>query len=62
MVLGILLLILLVIIVVDILLIGLPIIKFAAKLGKDKFLIIKPNHSEKQGKILKMFKRSIITV
>lgn len=51
MVFGILLGILFVVTVVDIILIGLPILKFATKLEEEKFLITKPNYFEKQGKV-----------
>ena len=48
---GFLLEIFLIITIVDIFLIGLPIPKFAMKLEREHFLITKPNHSEKQGKV-----------
>lgn len=41
----------LIVTIVDIFLIGLPILKIATKLEKESFLITKPNHSEKQGKV-----------
>lgn len=41
----------LIVTIVDIFLIGLPILKIAPNLEKENFLITKPNHSEKQGKV-----------
>jgi len=41
----------LIVTIVDIFLIGLPIPKFVKKLEQEHFIITKPNHSEKQGKV-----------
>lgn len=50
-VLGILLVILFAVTLVDMILIGFPILKYATKLEKEKFLITKSNYFERQGKV-----------